>query len=346
MRRDPHILIRQYTDLEVRDMTPINLGGMGGHWRAEKFKACGRDGLGEVPHTRRVVVDQPNIITNRGLNMRGNGPLGDSPWFHAGEGTTTPSVSDTALTTWTASKQADANISSIITFTQSTAPYFGSRQRTARFAANFAGGAVNITELMIAPLAANANAHSRVLTLDGGGSPVAVPIDADEAFDVFYTLRNYPNHVTADGAGSVDISGTIYNYTIRAANVTTSAEWSRNIYRLHSGVYSVGSSNGSITVFGTGATLGAVTSEPSASSSDSMFVTVSNVTDETYSTDTFQRKVTYNWSLTEGIVTGGIKAMLLGSTWGQYQLLFDVPIPKTGSNSLAFPLTTVWSRHV
>lgn len=352
MRRDPQILVPRYVDLELRDMDPIRMGRMGGRWRIDKFKACGRNGLGEVPGTRRTMLDIPNIITDKGLNLRGDsvdGPLGGggSSYIHCGEGNATPTVADTALQTHTASNLTDANVATHVWWSQTTAPYYSSHRIQTRFAAGFAGGAVNITELGIGPDATNTNMFSRVLTLDAMGLPAAVPIDADEAFDVFYTLENYPDHVTSDGTGTVDISGTNYDYTIRAAYVTTAAEWGRNVHQLHSGNYNTaGATAGKIETYGSDATLGAITSEPAATSVHTMDSNGDNIVDATYVTDTFQRKITYVWGLTEGNVTGNIKAMRLGSTWGTYQLLWDTVIPKTSSNTLSFPLTTTWSRHV
>lgn len=361
------LLIKRFRDLEaspvvVEHPLPVPLherrvmrGGfsptrVAGRFRIETFKAYDAAGRFEIPGTRRVRAEFDNLITDNGLNRLGSVGLENTYFFHVGTGNTPETVGDTGLVTWVASKQnSTASLNGPGDYwAQSTPPYFASHQKQARFTAGFAGGAVNITEVGIGPGSGNTNMYSRALTVDGLGDPAAIPVDADEYFDIYYTGENYPGHINADGTptndtGSIDVNGTAYGYTIRPAYVTSGARWGRNMWLLVEGACRQdGSTWYGYYVYGSDATLGAVTSGLASGSSASVQST--SCTEASYVTDTFQKKVYYPFSLSQGNVSGGIGGMLYVSTRGGYQVVFDAPIPKTSSDTLSMSMTHAWTR--
>jgi hypothetical protein len=340
------ILIPKYKDLESSPIV-LPVGNLGGFFEFETFKCYDMEGKFEIPGSRRYRGRTDNIITDMGLNLIGSG-MSNSLWIHVGTGNTPASTSDTGLDVFVAAQSVASTGFPTTYSARTSAPYYGSHQRYARFNANFAGGAVNVAEVTLSRQATNGLAFSRALTVDGGGSPAVIPVDDDEFLDVYYTLRNYPSHINSDGTlndgeGTVNISGTDYDYTIRPAFITDSGYWGRNIFTSLSGSYQTsGGSSDSYKVYGPDAALGSISSEPTATLTDTTLVGFS--TTGTYATDTFYNDISYHWGLSEGNLTGGIKAMRLGSTLGVYQLLFDTPIPKTVSNTLTFPQRTAWAR--
>ena len=277
---------------------------------------------------RRVLADWfPNLITNGGLDMIGNG----QSYLTAcavGSGNTAPAVTDTALNTLVASTTstiAGGSSSGV----QSTAPYYGYVVNQYNFPAGTATG--NLSEVGVGTSATAL--FSRALILDGTGSPTTITVLSTESLYVTYEVEQVVP--TTDVTGTVTIAGVVYNYTIRAANATQ-VFWSGSLNGDAPGVSACVVSNG---------TIGAITGTISGTTAGATSIAVSAYTNGSYSLES-----TITFGLTDGNVAGGITAMScqFGRAFGNgergfFQYGFSPAIPKDGSHTLTLSVNQTWS---
>lgn len=270
----------------------------------------------------------PNLITDVGLNRMGQGNYLVA--CQVGTNNTPPNVNDTALAGYvagTTTTQASSDGA------QSTAPYYGWKRITYRFAEGTATG--NIAEVAIASAAAFASAvnFSRALVLDEFGDPTTVTVLSDEVLDVTYELRLYPPLVDVTGTLTVTGSGT-HDYTLRASNVTSVTAWGMSLGNVvtlnpygstHLSVY-----NGDI---------GAITSAPAGSSGSVGVGTAA------YSNTSYLRQGTGYFGLNVGNLVGGIRSIRFISSVGAYQYRVDPIIDKTSTKTLAITNQVSWARY-
>lgn len=278
---------------------------------------------------RRLLADWfPNLITNNGLNLIGS----SSAYMNCcqvGTGATAPANTDTTLQTYVAgtstviSNTADAS---------GTDPYYYYRRKVFQFPIGAVAG--NMSEVGIGTTTTTGNLFSRALIVDGGGSPTTVSVLVTEQLEVTYELRFYAP--ASDVTGSNTVGGVSTSYTLRAADADAVGNGE-----------SVGvqaSFSLPATVYGTGATLGAVTGVPSGgASSDNLG---SNPVVDSYSSDSHERTATFPIATTDGNVTGGIVCMLFRTTFGSYQISFSPAIAKDATKTLDMDFVISWGRYV
>lgn len=276
----------------------------------------------------RVVADWfDNLITDNGLNQLGT--LGHSTYAsycRVGSGSTAPANSNTSLVSQIAST---STTQSTVSGAAASSPYYGYVQLTKRFAEGVATG--NLSEVGMGATASGADLFSRALILDGGGSPTTITILSDETLDVTYELRFYSP--ASDVTGSIVIGGVTYNYTLRT-RVATSSIWAPNSSAPGTATTSLFAFNGAI---------GAVTASPSGTSSNSSSLSLAS-----YSSSSYYRDLTITYGLNNGNLAGGILATVftMNSNSGQqYQMGFDVAIPKDSTKILTFVHRFSWARH-
>lgn len=293
---------------------------MAGYYKIEAVRLDG---------TKRLLADWfPNLILDAGLNRWGTGAI--ISHCQVGTGNTAPANTDTALVTYVAgsSTQQAASVGA-----QGTAPYYGFRQITFRFATGVATG--TLAEVGVG-WAISGSLFSRALILDGGGSPTTITVLADETLDVTYELRFYPPLV--DVVDTINISGVDYDYTLRAALVTNSLAWALNVATL---ITTVSATN---YVAYSGA-VGAITSSPSGTTGSS-----SSAAAAAYSNNSLQRDFTVTWGLNNGNVSGGIMSVGFNTSssdeecGGAYQVEFDPVIPKDATKTLSLSYRVQWAR--
>lgn len=311
-----------------------------GRFKLEAFKTDA-DG-NEIPGTRRVAAEWfSNLITDAGLDLMGTqrGWGNNGQWLYAcgvGSGSTVPAFTDTALVAQvarTASKQADTNGA------QGSAPYFGWRRITYRFATGVAAG--NLSEVGIFSAMTGGTCCSRALIVDGSGSPTTITVLSDETLDVTYELRNYPPTTDSTWTANLTINGTSITHsgTVRASLVTTSSCWKfTESSDADGGIITIRSSS-SCRVFST-TTLGSITGQPSGTSSPQ-----SNTTASSYVNGTFARNHTLTYGLTDGNVTGGIGSITISTLLGAYQANFSPVIPKDGTKVFTLGVRVSWGRY-
>jgi hypothetical protein len=308
------IYVPKYRDVIVPLQTTA---GMRGRYKIEAVQPDGR---------RRLLADWfPNLITNLGLDQLGN----NGAWqtlCAVGSGNTAPAFTDTSLQTLVGT----TNNNTVFTQTSSSSsPYFGTTSLTYRFAAGVATG--NLSEVGVGVSATQL--FSRALILDGVGSPTTITVLAAEALDVTYQVSQYVPLV--DVTGTVVIAGVTYNYTLRAANATSTVRWAPR-QNDPAGLFSVTVYNGAI---------GAITSSPSGTSAAG-----GSVANNAYSTSSYSNSGTVTFGLTGGNVSGGISAVdvLLGNSQasrGEYQVGLSPAIPKDATKVLTLSFSSTWARY-
>jgi hypothetical protein len=302
-----------------------------------KLEAVRRDGR------RRLLADWfPNLITDVGLDYIGTS--GD--WVNTcvvGTGNSAPAFGNTALD---AQLAATGNKTGLNALQNQTSDHYAMAQHTFRFATGDAEG--NLSEIGI--IAGGSNPlFSRALILDGGGSPTTITVLADEALDASYELRHYPP--LTDLTTTMVISGVTYDVVVRAQEVD--AQWPLVGAFLATGwgagIPTFPGDMGSL--FPSTSVLGAVTASPSGGAAGG-----GSGTNASYTPSSLVRDVSVTWLLTEGNVSGGAAACSIalgaqGSSSGEFrqglafQMSFDPPIPKSGSNNLTLNFRQSWARR-
>lgn len=282
-----------------------------------------------------------NLILDQGLNRYGNG----TDWFRycqVGSGNTPPTNADTGLVTLVAAAQNVLGSGNSYRGIVNSPDYYGFYRMLYRFSAGAAAG--NLQEVGIGWGTTGSTLHSRALIVDGGGNPISLTILADEILEVFYEWRIYPP--TTDKTGVIDISGTDYDYIVRAMEVdqlmsqygagwapwgadTGGIAWGPNssMRGNNQGIQAYQGNIGAITGGPTGAASGGTVSISNAAYvNDSL----SRNATQTYGIGTTNpiRSIAYNWNL--------------GSS---YQVQFDPAIPKSNMNQFTIGFTHSWARR-
>ena len=274
--------------------------------------------------TRRVLADWfPNLILNGGLDRMGAN-ADYLNWCQVGSGSTAPVATQTALVNRIA---GTSTVQSSVEGAQASAPYYGWRRLTYRFAQGVAAG--NLSEVGVG-WDTSGSLFSRALILDGGGSPTTITVLSDEVLDVTYELRRYPG--TVDLTGTVVLDGVTHNWVSRAAAVTDQYSWSgTGAMALDFAI----AHNGDI---------GPVT----AGSPSGTLSNLIHVTTLAYSSGSYTRAFTVPAGLNDGNLVGGIRSILTGSYSegaGRYQIQFDPAIPKGNTKVLSLTIQHTWARR-
>lgn len=263
-----------------------------------------------------------NLITDGGLERMGTGGITEK--CRVGSGNTTPNNTDTALV----AQVAEGDIQSYTEGYDSATNLYCWRRIVYRFATGVAAG--NLSEVGVGW--AGGDLFSRALIKDGSGNPTTITVLSDEILDVVYELRMY--RPTSDLSVNIDIAGVTYACTVRPANF---ANW-RCTELTQFGAMG----NGNLLVQGwtTGATLGAITDQPSGTMN---MGGVHATNDGAYVTNSKQRKLKVIASIDD--CTSDIKALTFSTALGLYQMLVNPVIPKNSTNKLTLYFTLAWARH-
>lgn len=293
-------------------------------------------GVGSIITGETEWID--NIITDNGMNKVADNQFNNVSGFcHVGTGTATEVATDTALQTFLAGKGSPTVIADTA---QGSAPYYGSYVRKWRFNPGEATG--NISEVGISDQVTTGDLWSRARVKDGGGLPTTIAVLATEWLDVTYEMRLYPDRVDADGTGSVtyDVS---YNYTIRGALVTNFSYLRAAFTQATAAIVSSNYAEG----YGSGSSLGAVTSEPSGGNNIGSGTTDVSISLESYTTDAFERDVTFEFGLNSMNATGtpdGCLCIMVHTALGAYQIAYNNVVPKDNTKVWHVPLNLAWAR--
>lgn len=272
--------------------------------------------------TRRVLADWfPNLILDGGLDRMGtNGDYLN--WCQVGSGSTAPVAAQTALV----NRIAGTNTTQATTNgAQATAPYYGWRRLTYRFAQGAAAG--NLSEVGVG-WATSGSLFSRALILDGGGSPTTITVLSDEVLDVTYELRRYPG--TVDLTGTVVLDGVTHNWVSRAAGVTAASAWGGLSNMALDSARAYNGDIGPVTQSAPSGAYGSLATTPLA-----------------YSSASYTRATTVSAGLNDSNLSGGIRSIMIYSNGytGRYQIQFDPAIPKDNTKVLSLTIQHSWARR-
>jgi hypothetical protein len=315
------IILPSAKHLETKSELAVPMGTVRGFFKMEAVRPDG---------SRRLLADWfPNLITDVGLNRIGTGSYLNA--CHIGTNNTAPTVGDTAL----AGFVAGSNTVQASAFgAQSTAPYYGWKTITYRFAASPSDR--NLNEVGIATSPVNGGStimFSRALILDEFGAPSTVTVLTGEILDVTYQLRLYP--MLVDVTQTVTITGSGSHDIITRASTVTSTLW--------------GGELGAAATIYTGSTntfqfwngdIGPITGSPSGSQYGK------NAGNLAYVNNSLQRDGTAGLGLSEGNLAGGIRALKWRTSLGVYQQQFDPVISKNNTKTLTVVVRYSWARNV
>lgn len=278
--------------------------------------------------TQRVLADWfENLITTGGLNRLGTGAV--ASFCQVGTGSTAPTNGDTSLTSFLV---GTSTIMSTTYGNMTSSPYYSFLVRTFRFGIGVAAG--NLTEVGVG-WASSGSLFSRSLIKDINGDPAPITIVSDEILEVQYELRIYPPEV--DTTGTFNILGVDYDYTVRAASVTSNSwsywgivAWIDSV----NGAYHNSSFGGN---FYDGA-IGAITTAPSGTAYNN------TMSSSAYGNNNLYR----DFSLAAGIdyanFGSGVGAALFNMNCGTYQIGFLPKLPKNNTKTLTVTVRTTWAR--
>lgn len=273
-----------------------------------------------------------NIILNSGLDAIGvdKQPLYSSR-FSVGTGTSVPNINQTQL---------DAKIASIAgTWLSQVNNGSPSYSTTHTFRAVFDQGAVvgNITEIAInGGPEINEPLFSRALILNNAGVPTSITITSLDQLTVYYRLSVFP--YLSDFSGTMEISGTSYQYTGRAGQVSGTMA---PAFRLDTTSYGYCGF-----VYGPNATLGTIDGQPEGGYGSGGAVNFGYPTNQAY--------VPGSYSSTSSALIGityespiNVFYIMYGNMSGpRYQIALDTPIPKSNTNELRINVSVSWARKV
>jgi hypothetical protein len=255
-----------------------------------------------------------------------------------GTGSAAPAVSDTTLQTpGAASTTIQRNFVSVAPYVAGPPEYLTDFM-TFRFATGVATG--TWTEVGITNGSAPFVLFSRALMLNGGGTPTAVTVLADESLDVTYTLRLYP---PGDSTGSITLNGTSYDYTLRPSFLGNSSIWAFN-YIMSGQLAAVSGGAAAQAVWFSGA-IGSSTSGPSSQVGSNSIKS----TPQAYVSGSRQRTFELEWALNDANVGGGFRSLRFDSTSGgsmlPWQIGFTPNVPKLNTQILRLSFTLSMARR-
>lgn len=286
----------------------------------------------------RVLADWfDNLIVDAGLNRLAVTSCNVLQFAMVGTGTTTPANSQTTLTNRIASSST-TSVADVTGVDPGGATYSYVR-RNYRFAAGTATG--NLTEVGVGW--STTSIFSRTLIKDEAGDPTTITVLADEFLDVLYEFRIY---IPADVTGTVDISGTSYDYTIRptdfnpahATSTSNPRGWNPSNVAFYGidakavGGYFFAFSDQSLPAIST-----------ALSGSGEIGVASTN-TATAYVDGSFERNYVTTYGLASPTADIGRLNLIGGIGW--YSAIFTPKIPKTSVNVLTLNWKVQWARKV
>ena len=290
-------------------------------------------------HGVKMRVATPNLVLNGGLDRLATWSSSSDAINHCQIGTSSTAVvaTQSALSSWLAN--SDTLQGAPVNTYVAGPPDYLQRIKTFRFAAGVGTG--NLAEVGVGWGSSGSTLFSRALFLDGVGSPIVIPKTSIDILDISYVLRVYP--MAADVTGSITISGTSYDYTIRAATVS-------NTTGPHSAeAYAYGYAFNQDTQYGRMVSYTTDLVARTASIYDGIDSAAANVSASpsrsTYGAGNFYRDTTGVFGIDKA--NGNIKRVCFGGVWyySAYQCAFASPIVKDNTQSLSLTFRQSWARR-
>lgn len=289
-------------------------------------------------HGVKMKVATPNLVLNGGMDRLATGTTSPEAIAYCQIGTSSTAVvaTQSALSSWLAS--SDTLQGATTNTYVAGPPDYIQRVKTFRFAAGVGTG--NLAEVGVGWGSSGSTLFSRALFLDGVGSPIVIPKTSIDILDISYVLRVYP--MASDVTGSVTISGTSYDYTIRAATVNnTTGPHSPEAYA-YGYAYNQDPQYGKMAAFTTDLLARTASIYESTDSNPYMSATP---TRSAYSSGNYYRDTTGVFGIDRANFS--IKRVTFGGVWyyAAYQCAFASPIVKNNTQSLSLTFRQSWARR-
>ena len=271
-----------------------------------------------------------NLITDSGLNQLASGSVID--YCYLSTSNVEPLVTDTSLAGVIANSNTAVNAgenSRSVVMGNVYYAYF----KTFRFAAGQGTG--NISKLGIGWNAAATGLWSAQLVKDSAGNNLTLTKAADEILEVTYIVSTYLN--TSDYIGTITISGTTHNVTVRPSQVTlwntfTPDKYIQSLYQCDAYTTSIGD----------------ISNKPPGS----VIGTVTNImaNAKTYVDNSFELAIPITFVSSIANNASGIKSIRVtgnNSNKFYHQVEFTPSIMKTDIQKLILPDFVIsWGRYV
>ncbi|WP_205688917.1 hypothetical protein, partial [Candidatus Macondimonas diazotrophica] len=268
-------------------------------------------------------------------------------YCHVGTGTTTPSETDSALASPVMSTNARSNGSD----SNAGAPSYYSQVSVDY---TFPVQAGTWTEVGVSNKAHTDGTqvlYSRALIVDGAGNPTSITTLADEYLVVTYRLRLYPP--LADVNGEVSILADTYNYTLRAASVSSSFNWAEALQDNGKSVLFNGQSGQYLKAYFYAGDIRTIT-DGAPYSPEVYDSSNSDFTAHSYVGGSLRTTGAVRLPYGSGNSSGYIRSIMWrqmrnsGGAWSfqRYQCQFFPDIPKDNTYQYTFSLGVGWGRYV
>jgi hypothetical protein len=280
----------------------------------------------------------PNLLLTSGRNELAKQATWLA-WCHVGTDGTPPVAGNTQLGQFIDSTN---NIVSNVPGTQGSAPYYGWRRKTFRFAAQGLVGGENISEVGVGWGSTGSTLVTRAQVINPDTQePTSVSPLPDEILDVTYEMRYYPPLTDVVESAAITLNGVDYDVRTRAALVTSDI-WSQHIgskiqqYSPTSSYWRAYDGD-----------LGSLEQTPSGN-----VVNCDNADQYTngYSENSYQVVVGSNTGPTGWNLASGIRSIKIETTAGAYQSRFDsnpggLTIPKDITYIMTMEWIIAWSQY-
>lgn len=315
---------KRYTEVEV-ELPKFALGGF--------FRGCALK-EGEVVRSFGMEVPVPNLITNGGLDAVGSGLAWSR--MHLGTGTTPPSFTDTALTTF------GVNVSpsnpSVTQGYAPSSPYYGMCLYTWTSAVGGATG--NWTEIGVSNQNTTGNLWSHALILDNTSSPTVFTVQADEQFQGSYELRLYAP--SSDILTSITLGTNTYDTITRALRVTNNA-WAPS-WQNASTAYGRFYPRVGIPTSNTGFYSGGIAAVTEAAPAGTGLASTSGTNAaSSYSSGSYTRDTSL--SMGSGQAVGSWRTIAWRMATAELQVQLDPALTKLTTEEVIFNMRMAWARR-
>lgn len=308
------ILTRKHLDVE--HITPASK--IAGYFTIRKFKNG---------NLVQQVGPFKNLITDYGLNKLGGTQVSliyNS--IHVGTGTATPDPADVTLQSYLAGQSIGT-----VSFNYSGAPdYYSARRMVALFDVGAVVG--NVTEVGIFQAPTNGNtAFARALTVDIVGTPVAIPVLADEQLEITYELRHYPP--LEDVEATVTVGPNSHDTVTRAIAANTQ-DWAfPSASGTNQAYFNTGNVSSDVGAWWTG-DLVALTATAGAGTKN----TISGLGTAAYGSNNLYRDLSSSSNPANGARTN-IRTVTIEANCCAFQTRYDPVLSKTADQTM-----TLWTR--
>ena len=285
-----------------------------------------------------------NLLTNGFMNGVGSGiftnGIGPSGFTHlaVGTGNSTPAFTNTTLDNEVSRTNSNGGIADVLG--SSASPEYGFVRRTRVFTTAQANG--NLSELGFFNAASGGTLLNRALFRDSVGNPTTIVKTNQDILVVVYEWRLTAPINDQNGIFSYFNDTESSNWVLRPQGVNLSTHWVN--HTLYIGDWT--GTNNQLALFSRSTFFNTRTGTNTPALGDG---SITQITVQSYTTDTFQRDVSYRLGILDGNFVEGI-SLFVFSPWDandrryMYQMSFTPPLLKNDIRQIDFTIRYTWQR--